>query len=203
MIDKRRAAQICKQSAFTCNRIYNIVAVAPIEVRNVYETLRRQGGKDSQGVIAQLMNAMVVHGKLATVKGNRSLYTLPGDEASVSTRHVPAKIENNLEPAVYDQLQEMKKAIPAAPVATPEPVEEPTPMINTKDLSPDQILELSATLAELAKKKQKELDPELLRQMLEAGEQVCAASDMLVEATERLRRMMTQVRKATGLPTHK
>lgn len=55
----------------------------------------------------------------------------------------------------------------------------------------------------MAEAKKRELDPELLRQLLESGQAVLDAADLMAETTERFRRAMDAVREARGLPTTK
>ena len=70
-------------------------------------------------------------------------------------------------------------------------------------LTPDQMLEMAAQMQKMAEAKKRELDPELLRQLLESGQSVLDASDLMAEATERFREAMNAVRVARGLPTTK
>lgn len=55
----------------------------------------------------------------------------------------------------------------------------------------------------MAEAKKRELDPELLRQLLEAGQSVLDTSDLMVESIERFRKAADVVREARGLPTAK
>ena len=70
-------------------------------------------------------------------------------------------------------------------------------------LTPDQMMEMAAQMQKMAEAKKRELDPELLRQLLESGQAVLDAADLMAETTERFRRAMDAVREARGLPTTK
>ena len=99
-----------------------------------------------------------------------------------------------MDEAVKEQLVELHK---------PEPViEEPVKVsMNFSDMSPDDIIKMSQQLQEIAAKKQREVDPNLIRKMLESGEAVMTASDMLVEAIDVHRKLLAEIRKSMGLPT--
>ena len=70
-------------------------------------------------------------------------------------------------------------------------------------LTPDQMMEIAAQMQKMAEAKKRELDPELLRQLLESGQAVLDAADLMAEAAERFREAMNAVRSARGLPTTK
>ena len=49
-------------------------------------------------------------------------------------------------------------------------------------LTPDQMMEMAAQMQKMAEAKKRELDPELLRQLLESGQAVLDAADLMAEA---------------------
>lgn len=197
MMDKRRATQIIKQNAKTCFRIMSIFGKGPSTARNVYEILSKQGMKDGPNLLNQYVTALHVAGKLSYV--DKGVYQLAGDDIPV--QRVDTTLASVMDEAIKEQMDAMRSPVKEEPVIEDKEPEEVS--MNFNDMSPDEILKMSAKLAEIAAKKQKEIDPELLRKLLLSCEQTASVGDMLVEAIDDLRKNMTIVRKAMGMPTEK
>lgn len=194
-MDKRRATQIIKQNAKTCFRIMSIFEKGPSTARNVYEILSKQGMKDGPSLLNQYVTALHVAGKLTYV--DKGLYQLPEDDV-IPTQRIDTSLAASMDVAIKEQLEELHKPEPVIEHKEPEPV-----AMNLSEMSPEEMLKMSQQLAEIAEKRKKEIDPNLLRELLAAGENVLSISDLMYEAAESLRQAMAQVRKAMGLPTTK
>lgn len=73
--------------------------------------------------------------------------------------------------------------------------------VNLNSMNPDQLLALATQLQQLATTKKKEVDPDLLRRVLEGGQLLIDTSDTMAEATDKFRTVLEELRKARNLPT--
>nr|UVM93157.1 MAG: hypothetical protein [Bacteriophage sp.] len=179
----RRARQITKQNHLSATLVQKILEAGPTDDRSLFEVMRKRGWKGAQGALRELITALTVTGKVATRKGVHRLAT---DDEPVPQRPV----RNTL--AVNNIANENER--------TEKPKEKE---MDLTTLTPDQMMEMAAQMQKMAEAKKRELDPELLRQLLESGQSVLDAADLLAETTERFRRAMDAVREARGLPTTK
>jgi hypothetical protein len=218
----RRARQIIKQRNHTATLVLKILEAGPTDDRSLFEVLRKRGWKEGQGMMREIITALTVAGKVATRKGVHRLITEDEPVPQRPVRHTLAEEMQRAQRA-HDLRTIGKQAALELPlevlVAANNIMNEPAPergvrvdkctedqKENDMDLSkltPDQMLEMAAQMQKMAEAKRRELDPELLRQMLEAGQSVLDATDLLTEATERFRRAMNAVCEARGLPTTK
>lgn len=73
--------------------------------------------------------------------------------------------------------------------------------VNLDNMNPDQLNAMAAQLQQLASSKRREVDPDLLRRVLESGQLLVDASDVMAEATDKFRTVLEELRKARNLPT--
>ena len=218
----RRARQIIKQRHHTSTLVLKILEAGPTDDRSLFEVLRKRGWKEGQGMMREIVTALTVAGKVATRKGVHRLVT---DDEPVPQRPVRHTLAEEMQRA--QRAHELRAIGKQAALELPLPalvaanniLNESAPEMrvwvdectedqkeNDMDLSkltPDQMLEMAAQMQKMAEAKKRELDPELLRQLLESGQSVLDAADLLAETPERFRRAMNAVREARGLPTTK
>ncbi|HBT4785533.1 TPA: hypothetical protein MB364_000835 [Klebsiella variicola subsp. variicola] len=198
------ARKILKQHSHTIRRITNVLDNAPTSVEFVYHTLRKQGGKDAQSVIAQYVHALVVAGKVVTTR--EGLFTT--DLSLKGTQEITKKTAPKMrdvwpKPASTPAIPGYRDSN-ALPITQPtEPKQEPPAVMDISQLSPQQLTLLAAQMQKLAEQKSRELNPELLRQLLEGIEGVVSASDLLAESIDKLRNIANVVRQDRGLPVAK
>lgn len=191
----RRARQIIKQRHHTATLLLRVLDTGAVDDRSLYEVMRKRGWKEGQGILRELITALTVAGKVSTHKG---VYRLATDEAPAPQRPAGGKIRD-VWPAVVEPAP-VNESLVWVDECTNEDKE--TDM-DLSALTPDQMLEMAAQMQRMAEAKKRELDPELLRQLLEAGQSVLDASDLMVESIERFRKAADAVREARGLPTAK
>lgn len=185
----RRARQIIKQRHHTATLVVSVLSAGAVDERSLFEVMRKRGWKETQGMLREIITALTVAGKIASRRGVHRLVT---DEEPAPTRPVVHKMRD-----VWPT--------PPAPEQVDEPIAEPQKdnEMDLATLTPDQMLEMAAQMQRMAEAKKREVDPELLRQLMESGQSVLDAADLLVESTERFRRTLNAVRAARGLPTAK
>lgn len=217
----RRARQIIKQRHHTSTLVLKILEAGPTDDRSLFEVLRKRGWKEGQGMLREMVTALTVAGKVATRKGVHRLVTdepLPQRPVRHTLAEEMQRAQRAHELRTIGKRAALELPLPAL-VAANNIMNEPAPEMkvwvdectedqkeNDMDLSkltPDQMLEMAAQMQKMAEAKKRELDPELLRQLLESGQSVLDAADLLAETTERFRRAMNAVREARGLPTTK
>lgn len=199
----RRARQVIKQRNVTAQRILKVLESGPIDDPSLFDLLRKRGWKEGQGLLHEMIVALTVTGKVRT---NKRVHRLATDDEPMPQRPVKAKLADVWPEPVDDGHENLKKLLACTETETTTTPEPEQPKENDMDLStltPDQMLAMAAQMQKMAEAKKRELDPELLRQLLEAGQSVLDASDLMVEATDRFRRAMDAVREARGLPTTK
>ena len=191
----RRARQIIKQRHHTVTLLLRVLDTGAVDDRSLYEVMRKRGWKEGQGILRELITALTVAGKVSTHKGVHRLTT---DDAPAPQRPAGGKMRD-VWPAVVEPAP-VNESLVRVDECTNEDKE--TDM-DLSALTPDQMLEMAAQMQRMAEARKRELDPELLRQLLEAGQSVLDASDLMVESIERFRRAADTVREARGLPTAK
>lgn len=218
----RRARQITKQNHLSATLVQKILEAGPTDDRSLFEVMRKRGWKGAQGALRELITALTVTGKVATRRGVHRLAT---DDEPVPQRPVRNTLADEMKRAqaaykLRPLREQAARELPlSALVAANNIMNESAPEMRvwvdecTEDqkendmdlttLTPDQMLEMAAQMQKMAEAKKRELDPELLRQLLESGQSVLDASDLMAEATERFREAMNAVRVARGLPTTK
>lgn len=176
----RRARQITKQNHLSATLVQKILEAGPTDDRSLFEVMRKRGWKGAQGALRELITALTVTGKVATRKGVHRLAT-DDEPVPLSALVAVNNIANENERTEKPKEKEM----------------------DLTTLTPDQMMEMAAQMQKMAEAKKRELDPELLRQLLESGQAVLDAADLMAEAAERFREAMNAVRSARGLPTTK
>lgn len=202
----RRARQITKQNHLSATLVQKILEAGPTDDRSLFEVMRKRGWNGAQG-------ALTVTGKVATRKGVHRLAT---DDEPVPQRPVRNTLADEMKraQAAYKLRPLREQAARELPLSAlvavnnianeNERTEKPKEKeMDLTTLTPDQMMEMAAQMQKMAEAKKRELDPELLRQLLESGQSVLDAADLLAETTERFRRAMDAVREARGLPTTK
>lgn len=203
------ARKIIKQHAHTVRRITNVLDNAPTSTEFVFRTLRKQGGKDSHNDIAQYIHALVMAGKVFPTQ--EGLFTTdPNQKTQPAAGRITTKMHDVWPtPArapdipVYrgSNAQIIAPALHTEPPNTEPPQE--LPAMDISQLSAQQLTSIADQMQKLAEQKSRELNPELLRQMLEAIEGVVSASDLLAESLDKLRGIANVIRKDRGLPVAK
>lgn len=218
----RRARQITKQRHHTATMVTRVLEAGPTDERSLFEVLRKRGWKETQGMLREIVTALTVTGKVVTRKGVHRLAT---DDEPVPQRPVRHTLAEEMQRAqraheLRTISEQAARELPLeALVAANNIMNEPAPEMKvwvdecTEDqkendmdltkLTPDQMLEMAAQMQKMAEAKKRELDPELLRQLLESGQSVLDAADLMADAAERFREVMNAVRVARGLPTTK
>ena len=203
----RRARQITKQNHLSATLVQKILEAGPTDDRSLFEVMRKRGWKGAQGALRELITALTVTGKVATRKGVHRLAT---DDEPVPQRPVRNTLADEMKRAqaaykLRPLLEQAARELPLSALVAVnnianenERTEKPKEKeMDLTTLTPDQMME------KMAEAKKRELDPELLRQLLESGQAVLDAADLMAETTERFRRAMDAVREARGLPTTK
>lgn len=194
------ARKLLKQHQMTIRRITNILAAAPASAEFVYDTLHKQGGRDSKGVIAQYIRALVVLGKV--VETRRGIFTTDfslKDTQEVPNKPVSAKIKDLWPTPAAPKTPRFQGSQIASAIQPTETKREKPEMDITK-LTPEQLSTIASQLQQLADERSRELNPELLQQLLVVVESVVSASDLLLESIEKMRGLANQIREVHGGP---
>ncbi|MDV1094993.1 hypothetical protein ACSI5N_25555 (plasmid) [Raoultella ornithinolytica] len=194
------ARKILKQHSHTIRRVINVLDNAPTSAEFVHRTLRKQGGKDTQSVITQYIQALVVAGKAVTTSEGLFTTDLSLKCSQEVAGHATTKMRD-VWPEPASAPNQVSNDNPVTPHA--EPTQEPPAVMDINLLSPEQLTLMAAQMQKLAEQKSRELNPELLRQLLEGIEGVVSASDLLAESIEKLRSVANLVRQDRGLPVAK
>ena len=193
------ARKILKQHMHTIRRVTNVLDNAPTSAEFVYRTLRKQGGKDTQSVIAHYIQALVVAGKAFTTQ--EGLITT--DHSLKATQEDTKKSTSKIRDVWPKPASALNQRSDANTVTPPVPTQEPTAVMDINLLSPEQLTLMAAQMQKLAEQKSRELNPDLLRQLLEGIEGVVSASDLLAESVDKLSGIANLVRQDRGLPVAK
>lgn len=209
----RRARQITKQNHLSATLVQKILEAGPTDDRSLFEVMRKRGWNGAQGALRELITALTVTGKVATRKGVHRLAT---DDEPVPQRPVRNTLADEMKraQAAYKLRPLREQAARELPLSAlvavnnianeNERTEKPKEKeMDLTTLTPDQMMEMAAQMQKMAEAKKRELDQELLRQLLESGQAVLDAADLMAEAAERFREVMNAVRSARGLPTTK
>lgn len=180
-MDIRRARQIIKQNSKTIHRMLAILEKGPADDMFLYQTLCKQGGKDSAGTIKEYLTALTAAHRIAQI--SKGVYQLASDGELPGHGPIPTKLANVINEDTQAQLRDLHKP------------KEAEPMI---DMTPEAMRQLSQQLAEMAEMKSREMDPALLDDVFAATDEVLAASDRMKAAADNLRRSVHTLRKATG-----
>lgn len=220
----RRARQIIKQHNHTATLALKVLESGATDERSLFEAMRKRGWKDGQGMLKEMLHALTVAHRIRTSRGRIELMADEPVPPQRPVRHTlgaemqRARRESELRSLSQHAARELPLvALVAANniMAEAEPnritqvrVDEApeTTTENHMDLAkmtPDQLTEMAAQMKQLAEQRSREMDPEQLRQLLEAGQSVVEAADLMTEAAERLREVMNAVRESRGLRTEK
>lgn len=215
----RRARQIIKQHSHTAALVLKVLESGATDDRSLFGVMRKRGWKDGQGMLKEMIHALTVTGKVATRKGVHRLAT---EDEPVPQRPVSHTLAAEMQRAQREQRrrtlnEQAARELPIEalvavnnmmldPDLWAEKKVETTKQENDMDLAkmtPEQLTEMAAQMKQLADQRSREMDPEQLRQLLEAGQSVVEAADLMTEAAERLREVMNAVRESRGLRTDK
>jgi hypothetical protein len=195
-MDIINARKVLKKNAMTVRRIVKIIEVSPTDIDFIHSTLRRQGGRDTKSVIARYISALLITGKIAAIQDGIYTTNIPlkgAEQSSAITHDKQDKIQP--EPVV-SAIPVEPAIIETKPSAPPQDKPEPMSII---DFTPEQLTNIAEQLQRLAEQKHREINPVLLRNMLQCVDSVVSAGDLLVESIERLRNAAILIRHERAL----